>query len=250
MTYTVQQLATLADVSVRTLHHYDAEGLLKPTRTAGNGYRQYDEQDLLKLQQILFFRELDFSLPDIKKIVTSPNFDITAALHDHRALIEAKKKRLTALLKTIDKTISKINNQKNMEDKELYENFTKEEMEALASEAKDRWGNTTAYKQSQERYGKLSAEDKARLTKEADELMKAIASHVGEDPASEPVQKLMAQHYAALSNFYDPNIQIYRGLAEMFIADPRFTAYYEKYAIGLAQFMHDAMLVFCDNNKN
>jgi DNA-binding transcriptional MerR regulator len=249
MTYSIQQLATLAGVSVRTLHHYDAAGLLCPSRQAANKYRQYNEGDLLKLQQILFFRELEFSLDDIRTILSSPDFDIATALREHRVLIKAKQKRLTALIGTIDKTLTRLTTNNTMEDKELYDSFTKEEQEKLAGEAKERWGHTDAYRQSQERYAKLSKEQIDQLKVDADVLMKKIATHVSEDPNSTAVQELMEEHYNALRTYYEPTFEIYRGLAQMFIQDPRFTAYYEKYATGLAQFMHDAMIAYCVNNE-
>ncbi len=98
MSYTIKQLAHIAKISVRTLHHYDNIGLLKPMRKKGNQYRFYEESDLLKLQQVLFFRELEFSLPEIKKILSSPAFDMHASLRDQRKLIELKKKRISGIL--------------------------------------------------------------------------------------------------------------------------------------------------------
>src|SRR3954464_3331738 len=124
MNYTINQLAKTAEVSVRTLHHYDAIGLLSPKRNPKNEYRVYDENDLLLLQQILFFRELDFPLDDIKEIITSKKFDIETALKDHKKMILIKKKRIDELLMTIDKTIKKVTKNKPMDDKELYEGFS------------------------------------------------------------------------------------------------------------------------------
>src|SRR4051812_35258781 len=121
MTYTVQQLANLAGVSVRALHYYDEVGLLKPARVKNNGYRFYEDKELLKLQQIMFFRELDFPIPEIKRITDSTSFDMEKALNDHKKLIKIKKDRLTSLMLTIDKTIKKINKKTIMEDKELYD---------------------------------------------------------------------------------------------------------------------------------
>ncbi len=105
MSYSIHQLATLAGVSVRTLHYYDEVGLLTPTRLKRNDYRQYEEAELLRLQQIMFFRELDFPLEQIKKILASPNFDMRRALQEQRHLIKIKRHRLDRLIATIDKTI-------------------------------------------------------------------------------------------------------------------------------------------------
>lgn len=246
MPYSVQQLADLAGVSVRTLHHYDTVGLLRPARQPKNGYRMYGEEELLKLQQILFFRELELPLDDIKRIIHDPKFNLQVALEEHRELIELKKKRLTKLLKTIDQTLKKLKQETPMEDKDLYSSFSKEEQEKYAAEAKGRWGHTEAWKQSQERYGKLSDAEKAKIGQAGEDLLKKIALHMPEGAKSDIVQSLIKRHYEALHVFYDPNTEMYRGLAEMYIADSRFAAFYEKHAQGLAQFMRDAMVEFCD----
>lgn len=246
MSYTVQQLANLAGVSVRTLHYYDEIGLLKPDGIRSNGYRYYEEKGLLRLQQILFFRELDFSLKDIKRILSSPSFDMREALRDQRKLIELKKKRLSKLIKTIDKTIKRIDKEINMDDKELYGSFTKEEMEKYTEEARQRWGDSEAFRQSVERVEKMGREGLNRVLKEGGEVLKEIVSQMHCGPKSESVQLLIAKHYEGLRAFYEPNLELYRGLADLYITDERFKAFYEKIAQGLAQFMHDAMIHYAD----
>lgn len=250
MFYSIQQLADLAGVSVRTLHHYDAVDLLRPARQEKNSYRVYGEAELLKLQQILFFRELEFPLDEIKRILHDPNFNMRVALANQRELIELKKKRLSKLLKTIDQTMKKLNQEINMEDKALYTSFSKEDEAKYAAEAKELWGHTDAYKQSQERYGKLSDAEKQKIGQAGQDLVTEIASHMSEGAKSDIVQKLIARHYEGLRTFYDPNTQIYRGLAEMYVADPRFAAFYENFVPGLAQFMRDAMVEFCDRAES
>jgi len=245
MPYTVHQLAELANISARTLHHYDQIGLLKPFR-ATNGYRHYNENDLLKLQQILFFRELNFPLTEIKEILTAKDFNMMHALQDQKKLLSLQKKRLGKLITTIETTIHKINQNIPMNDQELYNTFSDNEIDQYAAEAKQRWGNTKAYQQSQVRYGKLTKAQKGELKKQSEKLLQEIASLMKLPPSAKEVQLLITKHYEGLRNFYDPNPTIYRGLANMYIEDSRFTAHYEQYAFGLAQFMHDAMIVFCD----
>lgn len=242
--YSIQKLADLAHVSVRALHHYDALRLLSPKRQK-NGYRVYGEEELLRLQQILFFRELDFSLEEIKKIIDNPNFNLRIALSHQRELIELKRKRLAKLLKTIDQTIDKLKHEKTMSDQDLYVGLSKDEEEKYAAEAKQRWGHTDAWKQSQERYGKLSAAEKQKIGQAGQELTRQIVARMSEGPKSDVVQKLIKRHYEGLRVFYDPNLEMYRGLADMYVADPRFAAYYENFAPGLAQFMQAAMHEFC-----
>ena len=248
MTYTVQQLADLAGVTTRTLHHYDEIGLLSPARKSSNGYRQYGEKELLKLQQIMFFRELEFPLKEIEKILGNPRFDMATALLDHRKLIEIKKKQMNDLLKTIDKTLNKINHENSMDDKELYGGFSKEEADAYAKEAKERWGHTEAYRQSQERVKKLTKEDWARMSTETDSILTEIVRNMDKGPASPEVQAQIAKHYASLRAFYEPNLGMYRGLANMYVDDKRFAAFYEKYHKDLPVFMRDAMFAYCDAN--
>jgi DNA-binding transcriptional MerR regulator len=248
MNYSVQKLAKLASVSVRTLHYYDEIGLLKPVRLK-NGYRQYGENELLRLQQILFFRELDFPLEEIQRIMNSRYFDMSVALHDQRKLLELKKKRLNGLIKTIDKTLTKINLQNNMDDQELYGSFTKDEMDQYAAEAKERWGHTEAYRQSQERTKHFTKDDWKKLKDGMDAFMKKIVATMDKGPKSPEFQKLISEHYNNLRMFYKPNLKMYRGLAEMYVADPRFTAYYENYAPGLAKVMKEAMIAYCDTHE-
>lgn len=251
MSYTVQQLASLAGVSVRTLHYYDEVGLLNPNRIARNGYRYYEEPELLRLQQILFFRELDFNLEQIRQIFSSPNFDMRAALQDQKNLIKLKRQRLDRLVQTIDKTIKKINKETIMQDEELYGNFSKEEMDKYAEEARQRWGHTQAFKQSQERVQKMGKAGLAKVIKDAGELTLEIAAAMkaGQETKSEEVQKLIARHYEGLRAFYEPNLQMYRGMAKMYVDDPRFKANYENVAVGLAEFMRDGMLYFAEVNQ-
>jgi DNA-binding transcriptional MerR regulator len=246
MAYTIKQLANLSGVTVRTLHHYDQIGLLKTPTNPKNGYRQYGEPELLRLQQILFFRELDFPLDEIQRILDRPTFNLVDALTEQRRLIGLKKNRLTKLLTTIDKTIKKINHEITMNDEELYDVLKDPDAAQYADEAKARWGNTDAYKQSQERVGKMTKAQMAKLKEDADAWMKVFASEMHFGPTSPEIQKRITEHYNSLRTFYEPNLELYRGLAEMYVTDPRFAAYYEKYAPGLAKFMRDAMIYFCD----
>jgi len=136
--YTISQLAKMAGVSVRTLHHYDHIGLLKPSSRTTAGYRLYEEQDLLRLQQILFFKELEFPLKEIRDILDDPEFDQIKALENHRRLLQKRTERLARLLKTIDKTIQRLEEDNmTMTDKELYEGFTQEQIERYKRQARE-----------------------------------------------------------------------------------------------------------------
>lgn len=249
MSYTVKQLAKIAQISVRTLHHYDQIGLLSPMRAKSNSYRLYGESDLLRLQQILFFRELEFPLPEIKAILSSPTFSIEDGLKDQRKLLLIKKKRLDDLVETIDKTIKNIKKQKTMKDEELYGAFTKEEQEKYAAEAKERWGHTDAWKQSEEQVKKMGPEGLKKAGEEGAKISAKIAEAMKEGvaPKSELVQKLIAEHYNWLRNFYEPGPEMYKGLANMYVEDERFTKNIDKQGPGLAAYMREAMIYFADN---
>ncbi len=250
-TYTVHELAELAGVSVRTLHYYDQIGLLSPARTKGNGYRRYSKPDLLKLQQILFFRELEFSLEDIKQIITAPGFDMAEALRDQRKLIELKRERLGRLIKTIDKTIKTIHNETTMDNKELYDNFSTEEMEELSAEAKRRWGNTDAYKESEQKLRNMDKAGWDKIKQEGHDILSKGAALIerGISPDSPEAEALIAEHYRHLHNFYTPSYEMYKGLADMYVTDPRFKAHFEQYHKDLPQFMHDAMIHYIELHK-
>lgn len=246
MSYTVQELARLAGVSVRTLHFYDEVGLLKPAQLGQNGYRYYAETELLRLQQILLFKELDFPLKDIKTILDSKNFNLKEALLDQKRWIGLKKDRLRRLMQTIDKTLQKLNQQSTMTDDQLYGDLSDEKQAQYLEEARQKWGHTEAFKQSQERVKRMGKEGLAKVLKAAGELTQAIAREMqAGSPAESPqVQALIAQHYDGLRAFYEPTLEMYRGLAQLYIEDARFKANYEKVAPGLAQFMHKSMLIY------
>ncbi|HVS79510.1 MAG TPA: MerR family transcriptional regulator [Candidatus Paceibacterota bacterium] len=252
-TYTVKQVADMAGVTVRTLHFYDEIGLLNPGAVRPNGYREYGEKELIRLQQIMFFRELDFELDEIRKILDAPDFDVRQALRDQRKLIELRRKRLGGLLKTIDRTIislaNKTSKKKKMEDDKLYNSFSTDEVDQYAEEVKRRWGHTEAYKQSTARVAKMSKGDLAAIKRETEELNQALAKAMDQGTESSEVQALIAKHYAGIRRFYDCPMAMYRNLGKMYVDDPRFTATYDKYRPGLVVFMRDAIAHFCDTQE-
>jgi hypothetical protein len=124
-----------------------------------------------------------------------------------------------------------------------------DDKQSYAAEAKERWGDTEAYKQSRERVKEMTKEEMDKIKQAGDELMKKIAAQINNDPAGKDVQALIGEHYNALRKFYEPSLEMYAGLADMYISDPRFTAYFEKYAVGLAKFMHEAMKYYVQHNQ-
>ncbi len=246
MEYSINKLAKLSGVSVRTLHYYDEIGLLKPKRGKWNNYRSYNEEDLLLLQQILFYKELDFSLDQIRKIIKDKNFNFVSALRTHRNEITKKKKRIDDLLKTIDKTILRITKNKHMNDDQLFDSLIKKHEKEYAKEAKDRWGSTEACKESQRRVSRMSKDELKKVLQKQGEISKEIAECMKEGLGvkSQKVQELVKRHYNWLKNFYDPSPEIYLGLAKMYVDDPRFKKNYEDIEAGLAQYLSNAMEEF------
>ena len=249
MGYTINQLAKLAGVSVRTLHHYDAIGLLKPSHLLSNGYRQYEEPELLQLQQILFFRELEFPLDDIKRMMGSPTYNAIAALREHKAMLKLKQKRFEHLIKSIDQTIKTMTNQEQIKVDELYDPWKDDDVKQYQAEVKSRWGNTEAYQQSQERIRKLTKAQMDQLKADGKKHMQALADAMPKGISHPDVQALIKQSHTGVNFFYDCSLEMFRNLGKMYVEDPRFTATYDAYAPGLAQFVHEAIDYYCDHQQ-
>jgi DNA-binding transcriptional MerR regulator len=242
--FSVNRLAKLAGVSVRTLHHYDEIGLLKPAIRAESNYRYYGTKELLRLQQILLYKEMDFTLAQIAEILDDRDFDLLKALGEHKKQLQKKKQRVTELLQTVDNTIVQLK-KKKMNYEELFKGISKEQAEAWTKEAKEKWGAETIERSHQ----KLLAMDKKDwevLKKRGEDLNKALAAsmHLPTDDAK--VQELIAQHYDMMGCYFDVTLEIYKNLGTMYAEDERFTATYEKYASGLAVFVRDAIHVYCE----
>lgn len=250
MEYTVKQLATIAGISVRTLHYYDGIGLLQPSFLKANGYRCYRESELLKLQQILFFRELEFSLEEITKIVHTKDFNALEALTEHKKLLQLRQKRINGLLDTVDTTIAALKGGKNMKTDDMFASFSDVQMEKYKTEAKKRWGNTEAYKQSQERTRNWTKADYKRVAEEGKAFTQKLAAVMDKDVKSPEVQTLIDQHHAGIEIFYDCPPEMYRVLGQMYVQDKRFMEYYDGFKPGLAKFVAEAIAYYCDVRGN
>ncbi|HWQ97001.1 MAG TPA: MerR family transcriptional regulator [Clostridia bacterium] len=243
MRHSIGSLSKLSGVSIRALHHYDQIGLLQPSEVAESGYRYYDDAAVEKLWQILFYRELDFPLAEIGEILSSPSFDRDRALTEHRNLLEQKRERLDRLIALVSNAMKGDN---NME----FKPFDTGEIDALreqyAEEAKARWGNTDAYRESTKRAAKWTEADKKRLEAESGEIFSGFAKLVGTDPADTRVQALVARWKAFISeSYYDCTDEILAGLGQMYIVDERFMKNIDKFGAGTAKLMSDAIAVYC-----
>ena len=203
MRYSVNQLGQLASISVRTLHYYDEIGLLKPSLVAKNGYRYYEEKELIRLQQILFFRELDFPLDDIKRMLNRPDFDIVAALRDQKKLMQLKKSRLNGLIASIEKTIISMTTNQEINHDEMYKALEDDDVKQYQAEVQQRWGDSDAYKQSMARVSKMTKAQMDKLKADGKVFTQKLADSLHLSPTSDEAQKLVAQHYEGIKPIPD-----------------------------------------------
>ncbi|MGI5837851.1 MAG: MerR family transcriptional regulator [Chloroflexota bacterium] len=245
MAYTVKAVADAAGVSVRALHYYDQIGLLKPASVSASGYRLYSEADLERLQEVLFFRELGFSLQEIKAIIDSPSYDRREALVTHRRILLEKQDRLARLIRSVDRTINAIQRGIPMGKDAMFEGFDKSKIEEYRKEARERWGSVVD--ESYRRVSHYTKEDWDAFRAESEEITTALASLMDRDPADPEVQKWIGRHYNQIKDhFYTPTAEVYRGLGDLYVEDSRFTENYDKVKPGLAKFMRSAMHVYAD----
>ncbi|PIR03535.1 MAG: MerR family transcriptional regulator [Candidatus Magasanikbacteria bacterium CG11_big_fil_rev_8_21_14_0_20_39_34] len=248
MTYTVHQLAELANISVRTLHYYDEIGLLRPAFLAPNGYRYYEENELILLQQILFFRELEFPLKVIKHMLGQKDYNIQEGLRQQKKLLKMKQNRTQKLIQTIDKTLKRMQKNQKMKDQELYDAFEDKDMKQYQDEVKERWGNSDAYTQSMKRVSKMTKKEMEKLKAKGIELTQKIAESMNKGIADPEVQFLIKKHHEGINFFYECGYDMYKNLGSLYVNDKRFGDYYEKFAPGLATFMKDAIDYYCSNH--
>lgn len=245
MTYTVKKLSELSGISVRTLHYYDEIGLLKPSQVKTNGYRIYDKKEILKLQQILYYRELNFTLNEIKSIINDPNFDLEKALETHKQSLIKEQRRIKRLIKTIDKTILNIKGKLQMSDKEYFDNITQEEIEKHKDAARKEYGDF------EDRTKGMSTPDFKKLLKQGESITKSLIEkmELGLNPDSTEVQEIIAEHFKYINRFWDCNNEAYGTLGKMYVEDERFTKNIDKAKEGLAKFMFEGIEVFVKRNS-
>ncbi|MGI6280014.1 MAG: MerR family transcriptional regulator [Acutalibacteraceae bacterium] len=250
MEYTINQLAKLAGVSTRTLRYYDQIGLLPPKAIRSNGYRIYGQAQVDRLQQILFYRELGVELSEIERILAQKDFDGLTALQQHLAALKEKRLRLDILIENVQKSIKAMKGEINLTNEEKFKGFK----EKLIAENEEKYGEEIREKYGNEAVDRSNAkiknmtEDEYRcleaLTKELNDTLKA-ATEQG-DPGSELAQKACELHKKWLTFYWDSySPEAHMGLAQMYVDDPRFAAYYEQIAPGCAEFLRDAIKIFC-----
>lgn len=246
--FTVKQLASLAGVTPRTLHHYDQINLLKPSQIGENGYRYYGEQAALRLQQILFYRELGLPLEDIKKIMGRRDFDVLVALESHKTEIQKRIVRLQRLTETVDNTISYLKGQKIMDNKQIFSGFTPEEEERYAREAEQMYDPETV-RESNRKWKAYGKEKQQAILAEGKQIYIEMIAAMPKGAGSPDVQALVERWRAHMNYFWTPNLEQLLGLADGYVNDPRFRATYDAMDPKLAEFMRDAVRLYVDAQR-
>jgi MerR family transcriptional regulator, thiopeptide resistance regulator len=244
--YTVGQVAAFARVTVRTLHHYDEIGLLVPGDRSAAGYRRYSEDDLARLQRILFYRELGFGLDEITGILDDLDADPLDHLRRQHRLLTERAERLIELIATVEKTMEAHAMGIQLTPGEMFEVFGDDDPTEHAAEAEQRWGNTDAYRESTRRTSAYSKDDWLRIRSEADAITRDFAAAMRAGHPADSAEALAAAraHRAHIAQtYYALTPEMHRGLAEMYVADERFSRTYDEVAPGLAQYVRDAVVL-------
>jgi len=254
MEYTIQKMAKLAGISTRTLRYYDEIGLLKPARINSSGYRIYGEKEVDRLQQILFYKELEFDLEEIKRIMNSPDFDELEALKGHREKLAERSKQLQMLISTIEKTIAYKERKISMSDQEKFEGFKKKLIEEnerkYGKEIRKKYGEE-AVNRSNRKVGNMTQEEYQELMKLEDALYETLSQALKTgDPAGKLAQKAADLHRKWISFYWDDySKEAHAGIAQMYVEDERFKAFYDQKEPGTAAFLRDAILIYTGMKK-
>lgn len=245
MHWTVSELARRTRLTVRTLHHYDRIGLVKPSRRSGAGYRLYAPDDLERLRQVLFFRELGFALEDIRRIMASRSFERRRALVAQRALLERKAARVHRMIGAIDRSLGAITRGETpVHEEEEFEMFADFDPKQYEDEVQRRWGKTGSYKESRKRTARYGPADWAKIKDEAAALNAKMADAMdrGVKPDAREACDLAERARLHIDRWYYPcSREMHLRLGEMYVSDPRFTETYDKVRKGLARWLRDAV---------
>jgi len=252
MGHTVGEVASLASVSVRTLHHYDEIGLLSPSERSGNGYRRYTDDDLAELQQVLFFKELGFGLGEISRIMHDPAFDRLEALRMQRRMLNDKAVQLALMVEAVDAALDATEGGATLDAKDMFEAFGDFDPKEYEKEAEERWGHTEAYAESARRTKRYTKKDWIAIREETGAVTAGLAALMDEGvPPTDPrAMDLAEDHRLQIDRrFYPCSQEMHTGLGRMYVADPRFAKNYEKVRPGLAQYMCDTIIANAARSK-
>ena len=237
---TVKQISKLAHVTPRTLRYYDPIGLLLPDLVGENGYRYYSDASLLKLQQILFYRELEIPLEQIKEIMGRQNFDLLTALEDHKRQLGKKIDRLNKLITTVDQTLKYIKGEEEMNKKVLFDAFNDEEQKEMEKEALQMYDPETV-KESNRKWKSYSTAEKQKISDEGNAVYQGFVDAMSKGPDSQEAQACVQHWREHMNYFWVPNQEELLGLADLYNDDPRFKKNFDKVHPDLAQFVREAV---------
>ena len=240
----VGEVAALAGVTVRTLHHYDRIGLLSPSERTAAGYRRYTPSDLDRLHQVLVYRELGFPLEEVATLLDDPGADPSAHLRRQHRLLRDRLERTQAMVAAVEKEMEARAMGISLTPEERFELFGDGFSDEYQAEAEERWGNTEAWAQSQRRTSAYTKEDWVRIKTEADDVTTRFAELMRSGAAADsaPAMDVAEEHRQHISRwFYDCPPQMHAGLGRMYVEDERFTAHYEQVAAGLAEYVSSAV---------
>ena len=244
MKMTIKEFANLSGVSVRTLHYYDEIGLLKPSFVdEQTGYRFYNEISLERMQEIMFYRELEFSLKRIQEILSSPNYDTRKAFEEQKRLLTLKKERLERIISAVDHAMKGENIMKVFDNSEFEKSCNQYE-----AEVKEKWGHTDAYTEYANKSKGYSKEKYASLADGMDQMMGAFALCMkkGEKPDAAEAQELVKKLQNFITeNYYTCTNEILSGLGQMYVGDERFMKNIDKHGKGTAQYISEAISIYC-----
>jgi DNA-binding transcriptional MerR regulator len=241
--FTVKQLSKMAGITPRTLHYYDEIGLLKPSQVGDNGYRYYGEEALLRLQQILLYRELDMPLEDIKDIMGQRDFDVMGALESHKEALRKRVAHLEGLIATVDHTILHLKGVKEMSQKQLFEPFNEEQQAEYEQEAMQMY-DPAIVKASMKKWKNYTTAEKQRIGDEGNAIYEDLLKSMPKGASSPEAQACVERWRRHMDYFWTPNDDQLLGLAEMYNTDPRFKANFDKVDPRLAEFMREAVKVY------
>jgi MerR family transcriptional regulator, thiopeptide resistance regulator len=246
---TVGAVASLTGVSVRTLHHYDHIGLVVPSVRTPAGYRGYTDADIERLHLVLVYRSVGLPLDEIRTLLDDKTVDVFEHLRRQRELLLQEAERLEHTIKAVEELMNAHRDGIQLTAEEQVEIFgTTAFSEEYAAEAEERWGDTDAWKQSQQRVSRFSKQDWIDIKADVDKLLAdlAAAKRNGVEPGSAAANELAARHRGSIERYYDCDDEMHRCLAEMYVADERFTRYYDDVEPGLAQFLRDIIVASID----
>jgi DNA-binding transcriptional MerR regulator len=246
--FTVKQLSKMAGITPRALHYYDEIGLLKPSMIGDNGYRYYGEESLLRLQQILLYRELDMPLDHIKEIMGRHDFDVLLALESHKNELRKRIGHMERLIRTVDQTISHLKGNQAMSKKQLFEGFSDEQQAAYEKEAAKKY-DPAVVKASNQKWKNYSAAEKQRIGEEGNAVYEDFVLAIPKGPASDEAQSCVQHWRHHMEYFWVPNDEQLLGLADLYNEDPRFKENYDKVDPRLATFVREAVKVYVENRK-